>query len=89
MTTGNAGGGFDPEHVMEKHWLGLTSIKERLELAQGKLFISSQLGRGTLIGATTPINIASKAAEPEKDFVTSFSDLAVRWFDSARGAAAG
>jgi PAS domain S-box-containing protein len=62
LTVGDAGVGFDPEEAITRSGLGLTSMKERLKLVHGELFIDSQPGRGTVIRATVPLHFGTRAA---------------------------
>ena len=63
LSVRDSGVGFDPEKPQKRHGLGLTSMKERLKLVHGELSIDSRPGCGTLIRATVPLSIASRAAE--------------------------
>ena len=47
----DSGVGFDVEQVAKGQGLGLTSMKERLKLVDGHLFIDSKPQRGTSIQA--------------------------------------
>lgn len=51
----DAGVGFNPEQALEKGGLGLTSMRERLKLAHGRLAIDSKSERGTTIHAYVPL----------------------------------
>ena len=51
----DSGVGFDPEEAVKGHGLGLTSMRERLRLVNGDLFIDSQLHRGTILRARVPL----------------------------------
>jgi len=62
LTVLDSGVGFDPEAAITGSGLGLTSMKERLKLVHGQLFIDSQPGRGTVIRATVPLSLGAKAA---------------------------
>jgi PAS domain S-box-containing protein len=64
LTVRDSGVGFDPEQAITGSGLGLTSMKERLKLVHGQLFIDSQPGRGTVIRATVPLNLGARAAHP-------------------------
>jgi len=48
--------GFDPAEAMEESGVGLTVMRERLNMLGGKLWIESQGRRGTTIHASVPIN---------------------------------
>jgi signal transduction histidine kinase len=54
LTVSDFGVGFDPDDASTMRGLGLTSMKERLKLVNGKLVIESQSGRGTHIHARVP-----------------------------------
>ena len=56
LTVRDSGVGFDPEHTISSHGLGLTSMKERLKLVDGQLFIDSKLQQGTTIHARVPLH---------------------------------
>jgi PAS domain S-box-containing protein len=58
----DSGIGFDPEDATRGSGLGLTSIRERLKLVNGKLFIDSQPQRGTTILARVPLSPKTKSA---------------------------
>jgi signal transduction histidine kinase len=62
LTVLDSGIGFDPEDATRGSGLGLTSIRERLKLVNGKLFIDSQSQRGTTILARVPLSRKSKSA---------------------------
>jgi PAS domain S-box-containing protein len=47
--------GFDPAEVRKKPGLGLSSIRERLRLVDGKHRITSERGKGTTIDVTVPL----------------------------------
>ena len=56
LTVHDAGTGFDPEKAMSGHGLGLTSMRERLNLVNGQLSIDSRSPRGTTIRARVPLS---------------------------------
>ncbi len=62
LTVRDSGIGFDPEDATSGSGLGLTSMKERLKLVNGKLFIDSQSQRGTTILARVPLSPKTKSA---------------------------
>jgi PAS domain S-box-containing protein len=62
LTVSDSGVGFDPEEALRGHGLGLTSMKERMKLVQGELFIDTQPGCGAVVRATVPLNFAARAA---------------------------
>ena len=55
VTVEDSGAGFDPEAPSALSGLGLTSLRERLRLLQGRLTIRSHPGRGTTITAWAPV----------------------------------
>jgi PAS domain S-box-containing protein len=55
LTVHDSGVGFEPEEAIKGRGLGLTSMKERLKLVQGKLSIDSKPQRGTTIHARVPV----------------------------------
>jgi PAS domain S-box-containing protein len=63
LSVRDAGIGFSPEDAMRGRGLGLTSMRERLKLVHGELSIDSQTGLGTVIRATVPLSVSSKAAK--------------------------
>ena len=62
LTVRDSGVGFDPEEAIRGHGLGLISMKERLKLVRGELFVDSQLAQGTVIRATVPLSCGTRAA---------------------------
>jgi signal transduction histidine kinase len=62
LTVRDWGTGFDPAVAMKGHGLGLTSMKERLKLANGALSIYSKPGSGTTIHARVFLKERTKAA---------------------------
>jgi PAS domain S-box-containing protein len=62
LTVCDSGIGFDPEVAGRGSGLGLTSIRERLKLVNGKLFIDSQSQCGTTILARVPLSPKTKSA---------------------------
>ena len=59
------GAGFDAKMASNGNGLGLTSMRERLKLVSGELFIDSELGHGTTVLARIPLGdnkIAAGAA---------------------------
>ena len=55
LTVRDSGIGFDPEEAFKDQVLGLTSMRERLKLDDGKLSIELNLGSGTLIRSSEPL----------------------------------
>jgi PAS domain S-box-containing protein len=62
LAVSDSGIGFDPEEAITGRGLGLTSMKERLKLVHGELFIESQPQRGTIVRATIPFDVGAKSA---------------------------
>jgi PAS domain S-box-containing protein len=56
--------GFDPAEVRKKPGLGLSSIRERLRLVDGKHRITSEPEKGTTIEITVPLNPETAKEEP-------------------------
>jgi signal transduction histidine kinase len=59
LTVCDEGRGFRPEEL----GLGLTSMKERLNLVGGKLEIDAKPGKGTIIQAFVPWKLQAKFAD--------------------------
>ena len=57
LTVRDAGIGFEPEVAFAKGGLGLTSMRERLKLVNGQLFIDSRLQGGTTVCARVPYSL--------------------------------
>jgi signal transduction histidine kinase len=55
LTVRDSGIGFNVEQALNSHGLGLTSMKERLKLVDGKLSIESHPQGGTTIHASVPL----------------------------------
>jgi signal transduction histidine kinase len=55
------GVGFDPQHAIARRGLGLTSMRERLQLVKGQISIQSRLGTGTRIHARIPCTSESES----------------------------
>jgi signal transduction histidine kinase len=55
LTIRDEGVGFDVDAADRGFGLGLTSMRERLKLVGGELFIESHLTRGTTVVARTPV----------------------------------
>ena len=55
LTVRDEGVGFDVDAANRGLGLGLTSMKERLKLVGGELFIESQSTRGTTVLARAPV----------------------------------
>jgi signal transduction histidine kinase len=54
LTIQDNGIGFDREEIRGKAGLGLASMRERVSLIQGELFIRSEPGHGTRIEVYVP-----------------------------------
>jgi PAS domain S-box-containing protein len=62
LTVCDEGRGFCPEETLLKGGLGLTSMKERLNLVGGKFDIDARPSRGTIIRAFVPLKSKAKSA---------------------------
>ena len=62
LTVRDSGVGFDPDEAIRGRGLGLTSMKERLKLVQGRLSVESSLSQGATICATVPLSSGARAA---------------------------
>jgi PAS domain S-box-containing protein len=63
LTVHDSGSGFDPAEAMKGRGLGLTGMKERLELVNGDLSIDSQRQAGATIHARVPLSSRKKSAD--------------------------
>ena len=61
LTVGELGVGFDPPDAASRRSLGLTSMRERLELAKRQIAIESRYGDGTTIYASAPFTSQSES----------------------------
>jgi len=61
LTVCDTGVGFDPQVEILGSGLGITSMRERLKLVNGDLFIDSQAQRGTKIHASVPLGSGGDA----------------------------
>ena len=61
LTVKDSGPGFDPYEAVRGAGLGLTSMKERLKVVGGQLFIHSQRGHGTTIQAVAPLSLPTES----------------------------
>ena len=59
LTVSDLGVGFGQQDVMERHGLGLISMRERLKLVNGEFSIKSEPGRGTTVNARVPLRLES------------------------------
>ena len=62
LTVRDSGIGFNVEETLRGHGLGITSMKERLKLVDGKLSIDSHPQEGTTIHACVPLKVGTKSA---------------------------
>jgi len=60
LTIKDTGRGFDPVEVRDKPGLGLSSMRERMQLVGGNFKIDSQPGRGTSVYVDTPLTRIEK-----------------------------
>jgi len=58
----DSGAGFDLKRTSNGHGLGLTSMRERLRLINGKLSLDSAPGQGTTVLAHVPLDIGAATA---------------------------
>jgi len=56
LVVNDVGNGFEPEQAFKNCGIGLSSMRERLKLVNGKFSVNSQLGRGTTISAWVPLS---------------------------------
>ena len=63
LTVSDLGAGFDTEAAIKGRGLGLTSMRERLNLVNGSLSIDSQPRGGTTIHARVPFNSNGQSAQ--------------------------
>ena len=56
LTVKDDGVGFDPVEVRNKPGLGLSSMRERVQLIQGEFSIKSPPGNGTVINVCVPLS---------------------------------
>jgi signal transduction histidine kinase len=56
------GRGFDAQSALRGHGLGLVSMRERLRLVNGDVFVDSEPGAGTTVRASAPMRTASAEA---------------------------
>ena len=61
LTVKDSGPGFDPHEAVRGPGLGLTSMRERLKVVGGQLFIHSQRGHGTTIQAVAPLSLPTES----------------------------
>jgi PAS domain S-box-containing protein len=55
LTVTDLGVGFDPQDAINRCGIGLISMRERLHLVDGEIFIKSEPGHGTTISARVPL----------------------------------
>lgn len=63
LTVEDLGAGFDCEKAIYGHGLGLTSMRERLKLVDGRFFIDSKPGHGTTIRARVVLSSNTATSE--------------------------
>ena len=70
LTVRDEGAGFDVDEANRGVGLGLTSMKERLKLVGGELFIESQSTRGTTVQARAPLRRSQRPRQiADRDLV--------------------
>ena len=62
LSVRDSGRGFDVDEAMNGLGVGLVSMKERLKLVDGQLFIDSKMQQGTTIRASVPLSPRMKSA---------------------------
>jgi PAS domain S-box-containing protein len=62
LSVRDSGRGFDVDEAMNGRGVGLVSMKERLKLVGGQLFIDSKMQQGTTIRASVPLSPRMKSA---------------------------
>jgi signal transduction histidine kinase len=62
LSVRDSGRGFDVDEAMNGRGVGLVSMKERLKLVDGQLFIDSKMQQGTTIRASVPLSPRMKSA---------------------------
>lgn len=69
----DAGGGFDVAEARRNGGLGLVSMRERIHLVQGRLYLESRPGEGTTIIVCVPVRADGASAEAEHRQAASMS----------------
>ena len=67
LTVSDQGVGFDPHDAINRHGLGLISMRERMQLVGGQISIQSQPGGGTTIHARAPFEFRERFRRSEPD----------------------
>jgi len=62
LSVNDSGVGFDAERAIQGRGLGLTSMRERLKLVDGQLFIDSKPQGGTTIHVSVPLSQKTRSA---------------------------
>jgi PAS domain S-box-containing protein len=65
--------GFDPEAALKTRGLGLISMRERLSLIHGRVFVESRVNGGTTIRASVPIAGSGEETETARNVRTQNS----------------
>jgi PAS domain S-box-containing protein len=71
LTVRDHGVGFDPNDAASRTGLGLISMRERLHLVGGELFIDSQRGSGTAIRAWVPFSSTNESESTSNSEMTA------------------
>jgi signal transduction histidine kinase len=71
----DSGRGFKPEEAINGPGLGLTSMRERLELVNGQLSIDSKSQAGTTITARVPLRPKTESAPAGENDISIFTAL--------------
>jgi signal transduction histidine kinase len=77
LVVSDEGEGFDSEAARKNGGLGLLSMKERVNLVQGRFQVESRQGYGTKIIAVVPIQPATRNSQGEFDISQNRLDAAL------------
>jgi PAS domain S-box-containing protein len=62
LTVSDSGIGFDPQQATQGKGLGITSMRERLKLVAGELYIEPRSPNGVMVRARVPVPVVVKSA---------------------------
>jgi PAS domain S-box-containing protein len=62
LTVSDSGIGFDPQRATQGRGLGITSMRERLKLVSGELYIEPRSPNGVVVRARVPVPVWVKSA---------------------------
>src|SRR5262249_44406633 len=63
LTIRDEGRGFNVDEALKTHGLGLVSMRERVHLVQGTIFIKSRPMMGTQITVRVPVAVTDRVSE--------------------------